>query len=253
MNGLCEELKRKKNLNFFFFPITHLLFFHSRNVYHLPRFLRNLGAFPPKVHRHNFPFSTGGAGCWRTRTGYHSVNPPASVWLQTALHWFYHRSEWPTRRRVCGRRTASLGELHVGHRTRKKSFFFPLSRNHDPVTRYIPQTLSWAVSHVKYTVTPFHPSIYPSIHLEKNIFSANRIQVTNSGTLNPSHFCLSLTLSHTSTSPAPSVENQSHSQTSLPGTPMDHAILLQWTPGHFPAPSAASFTPHKCQSALSSL
>lgn len=171
--------------------------------------------------------------------------------LQTALYWFYRRSEWPTRRRVCGRRTGNLGVAACGAQNYKEKLFF-LSRNHDPVTRNIPQTLSWAVSHVKYTVAPFHPSIYPSIHLEKNIFSANRIQVTNSGTLNPSHFRLSLTVSHTSISPTPSFKNQSHSQTLLPGTPMDDAIQLQWTPGRFPAPSAASFTPHKCQSALSS-
>lgn len=100
------------------------------------------------------------------------------------------------------KKNGQSGGAACGAQNYKEKLFF-LSRNHDPVTRNIPQTLSWAVSHVKYTVTPFHPSIYPSIHLEKNIFSANRIQVTNSGTLNPSHFRLSLTLSHTCPPPLP--------------------------------------------------
>lgn len=69
-----------------------------------------------------------------------------------------HHFEWPTQSGVCGRTAGNLAELHAGHRTPQKGFF--LSRNHDPVTLNIPQTLWWAVLHGKYTVTPFHPSIY---------------------------------------------------------------------------------------------
>lgn len=65
----CVESENENYGRFFLFQIPHLLFSRCSNFYHLPRFLRNLCAFSPKVHRSNFPFSLGSAGCWRTLTG----------------------------------------------------------------------------------------------------------------------------------------------------------------------------------------
>lgn len=74
----------------------------------------------------------------------------------------HHRSEWPTRRRVCGRRSASLGELHVGHRTRKKSFFLSLQKSWPSYSKYSSDLVmsSFTCEIHCYSI----PSVHLSIH-----------------------------------------------------------------------------------------